>query len=115
MNRNVPDTGTTETDGSSTHTKVLGDLDESLSHLGLVGAGGGLAESSTDGVALEEGGGLLALHGGGDGVGASGSCTEKRVRLGPSCINTVQRGAGNAHCPLRWMQRGALEVQWLMR
>ena len=51
------DTGTGKTDGSGTHTDVLGDLNESVGHLrgvgtlGLLGDGGGLGDlGALDGV-----------------------------------------------------------------
>jgi hypothetical protein len=62
------DTGTTETDGSGTHTQVLGDLDEGVGHLrgvGTLGLGGDLGAGGVH----KRGG---ALHGV-EGRGLAGS------------------------------------------
>lgn len=51
-------TGTTKTNGSVTHTNVLGDLDEGVGHLGGVGAAGGRGDllDHGDGLGADEGG-----------------------------------------------------------
>lgn len=56
------DTSTTETDGSGTHTQVLGDLDHSGSDLGGEGAASLLGHHVAGG-GREDGGGLLTLDG----------------------------------------------------
>lgn len=64
----LTDTSTTETDGSGSHTQVLGDLDEGVGHLrgvGTLGLGGDLGAGG-----VHEGGG--ALHGV-EGRGLAGS------------------------------------------
>ena len=55
------DTSTGKTDGSGTHTNVLGDLNHGLGDLGRVGAA--LALEGGAGGGLEQVGGLLALEG----------------------------------------------------
>jgi hypothetical protein len=55
------DTGTSQTDGSSTHTQVLGDLDHGLGDLRRVGAA--LDGESLAGGGADDGGHLLALDG----------------------------------------------------
>lgn len=55
------DTGTSQTDGSGTHTEVLGDLDHSVRDLRRVGAA--LDLEGIAGGGLEERSGLLALEG----------------------------------------------------
>lgn len=55
------DTSTSQTDGGGTHTQVLGDLNHGLGDLGGVGAALALEGSAAGG--LEDGRGLLALHG----------------------------------------------------
>lgn len=51
-------TGTTKTNGSVTHTNVLGDLDEGVGHLGGVGAASGRGDllDHGDGLGADEGG-----------------------------------------------------------
>jgi len=51
-------TYTTETNGGVTHTRVLGDLDHGVGHLGRVWATGDWSETALDGL-----GDLLALDG----------------------------------------------------
>jgi len=55
------DTGTTETDGSGTHTQVLGDLDHSSGDLRVERAGG-LAAHGVTGGGSEDLRSLLTLH-----------------------------------------------------
>lgn len=55
------DTSTSKTNGGRAHTNVLGDLNHGLGDLGGVGAA--LDLEGVAGGGLEEGGGLLALHG----------------------------------------------------
>jgi hypothetical protein len=55
------DTGTSQTDGSGTHTNVLGDLNHGLGDLGRVGTA--LDLEGIAGGGLQEVGGLLALEG----------------------------------------------------
>jgi hypothetical protein len=74
-------TGTTETDGSRTHTQVLGDLDEGVGHLRGVGTLGlGTNWRDLGACGLEEGGG--ALHG-----------VEGGGLTGGRCDGTVSGGA----------------------
>ncbi len=56
------DTGTSETNGSRTHTQVLGDLDHGGSDL-RVEVADGLASHDVTGSGIKDLGGLLTLHG----------------------------------------------------
>ena len=67
------DTRSPETDGSGTHTNVLGDLDEGVGHLRRVGTAGLDADRGDLGAGrVQEGGG--ALHGVEGGGLAAGDC-----------------------------------------
>lgn len=56
------DTGTSQTDGGGTHTKVLGDLDHGLGDLRGVGAAGADLGEGLAGGRVDDRGGLLALE-----------------------------------------------------
>lgn len=74
-NETDTNTGTSETDGSGTHTKVLGDLDHGVGD--LRGVGTLLGESGALG-SVDDGGHLLALdglHGG----SLAGDCNARKI------------------------------------
>lgn len=67
-------TYTTETNGSVTHTNVLGDLDEGVGHLGRVGAAGGRGD----------------LLGHGDSLGADESGLAETLKERQNIIVSIQ-------------------------
>lgn len=65
------DTSTGQTDGGGTHTQVLGDLNQGVGHLGVVGAG--LLLEGRAGGGVQDAGALHALHGAGLGHASDGT------------------------------------------
>jgi hypothetical protein len=85
-NETDTDTGTTETDGSVTHTNVLGDLDKGVGHLRGVGAGGlGTEAGRVDDV----GGALHGVEGGGL-AGGSWKTTDDMLALNNSPMTALR-------------------------
>jgi hypothetical protein len=100
------DTGTSQTDGSGTHTQVLGDLDHGLSNLRGVGSAGSLLESILGG-AVQDLGGLLALSGA---ERSSSACRSNRsARLFSTCFQGHWAcNWPNKYCPEKYSR----PIEW---
>lgn len=102
------DTSTGQTDGSGTHTQVLGDLDKGVGHLGVVGAGLLLEGRACGGV--EDGRALHGLHG----AGLGHACKEKKFLSTERGRGAGQGSDGRRAQSHQWEgQWGHLGPQWV--
>lgn len=98
------DTSTGQTDGGGTHTQVLGDLDQGVGHLGVVGAG--LLLEGRAGSGVEDARALDGLHGAGLGHAWGKETSQYRS---PWRASYDDNGWRAQSC--QW--RGQLAPQWL--